>query len=83
MVERGEIQDGVAASVHITMSFCREKANVYIVSEKQNKDIIEKLGFNFSNDLNVTLNECMKKQIKSTCRVGIATHGADLAPEYK
>jgi len=83
MLEKGEIGDEVAASVHLTMSFCKEKANVYIVSEKCNKDVIQKLGFNFSCDLNKTLAECIKKQGEKTCKVGIATHGADLAPVYK
>ncbi len=82
MIEKGEIEDEVAASVHITMSFCKEKASVHIVSEKYNEEIIRKLGFNFSCDLNKTLAECMERQGRKTCRIGIATHGADLAPEY-
>lgn len=82
MVDRGEITDEVAASVHITMSFCREKANVYIVSGEYNRSVIERLGFIYSDDLNKVVSECIQKRGK-ICRVGVATHGADLAPEYK
>jgi nickel-dependent lactate racemase len=83
MLERGEIQDEVAASVHITMSFCREKANVYIVTNDENREIVERLGFRFAGDLNKTIEECIDRHGKTTCSVGVATHGADLAPEYK
>lgn len=83
MLERGEIQDEVAASVHITMGFCREKANVYIVTGEENREIVERLGFRFAGDLNKTLEECIERRGKTTCSIGVATHGADLAPEYK
>ncbi len=83
MLDNGEIKDEVAASVHITMSYCREKANIHIVTGKYNKDIVERLGFKYTDDLNKTLNECIEKRGKTKCTIGVATHGADLAPEYK
>ncbi|MDD2573543.1 MAG: nickel-dependent lactate racemase [Bacillota bacterium] len=83
MLDRGEIQDEVAASVHITMGFCREKANVYIATGDDNRDIVERLGFKFTGDLNKTLDECIRSRGEITCSIGVATHGADLAPEYK
>lgn len=79
MVEKGEIKDEVAASVHVTMGACREKLEVILVSEKCNKDIIEKLGFKYYDNLDDAVSYTLKKHGDSYT-VGISTHGADLAP---
>lgn len=79
MVDRGEIKDEVAASVHLTMSKCREKAEIILISEGYNKNIIEKLGFKFYDNLDEALNYSFSKH-GTNCSVGISTHGADLAP---
>lgn len=83
MVDKGKIKDKVAATTYISMCHSRNKAKCYIVSDIKNKDAIEKLGFEFRDDVNKLLKECIESHNGSVCRVGVVTHGADLAPEYK
>jgi hypothetical protein len=82
LLEKGEVKDEVAASVALTYSFCRERVNLSIVTLPGNEETIKKLNFQYipAEKLTDAIADLIKKHGPG-CKVGIATHGADLAPK--
>lgn len=79
MLEAKQIEDEVAASVHLTYSKCRERNKVIIVSEPSNKDSIEKMGMTFCPDLATAIAEA-ERYIPADYKMGIIGHGSHTSP---
>ncbi|MDI6600768.1 MAG: nickel-dependent lactate racemase [Thermoanaerobacteraceae bacterium] len=81
MVNKGLIEDEVAASVNMTVAAVREMAKVIVVTEPQNGIYVEKLGLKFACNVEEALNIAneLNPNIDS---IGIITHGADLAKKF-
>ena len=79
MLKSGQIKDGVAAAVHMTLSGCRERAHVIVVSDPRWESDLTKLGFVYKPDVNSGLKAAFAKE-GTGATVGILTHGADTTP---
>jgi nickel-dependent lactate racemase len=81
MVNRGEIEDEVSATVNMTVAAVREMAKIIVVTEQQNKVYVENLGLKYAGDIQeaLSLASNMDPNINS---IGIITHGADLAKKF-
>ncbi len=82
LLEKKQIVDEVAASVALTYAFGRERVNISIVTLPVNEEVIKKMNFTYvaPEKFNEKIDEIMKKH-GPDCKIGIATHGADLAPK--
>jgi len=80
LLRSGRIKDGVAAAVHMTLSACRERAHVIVVSEPCWEPGIRKLGFDFAGNVEIALLMAFERE-GGDASVGILTHGADSTPE--
>ena len=84
MIDRKEVSDEVAGATALLNAFIRERVSMSVVTLPENKHVIEAMNFEFAaqEDIEKTINEAIKKHGKD-CKIGIATHGADLAPKVK
>ena len=79
MVRKGVIKDKVAASLLITWSKIRERAEVLLVSQGLSPDEAEKLGFRYFEDIEKALDYAFKKHGNNS-KVSILTHAAETLP---
>lgn len=81
MVEKGLIEDIVAASVNMTVGVARKLSKIIVVTGEANKRHVEKLGLIYKKNLSEAI-RFVKKNFFKMKTVGIITHGGEFAPKF-
>ncbi|KKM09132.1 hypothetical protein SY88_20550 [Clostridiales bacterium PH28_bin88] len=79
MLERGEIEDGVAAALAIAWGQVRERERVFFVSDGISSDEARMLGFEPFATAQEALDEAMRRQGRQA-KVAVLTHAPDMLP---
>ncbi|MDR3590982.1 MAG: nickel-dependent lactate racemase [Negativicutes bacterium] len=76
---RGEFKDPIGVTAHIKIGVMREMARVILVSQGVSQADTERMGFRFAPDIDSAVGMALAIHGKAP-RIGVITHGADIAP---
>ena len=79
MAVKGEIDDLVGSTGHIMIGVMREMAHIILVSDGVSKEEAERMGFEYAPDIDSGMHMALKRE-GNNAKIGILTHGADMAP---
>lgn len=75
----GEFQDPIGVTAHIKIGVMREMANVILVSQGVSRADTVRMGLQYAPDIDSAIAMAQARH-GTTARVGVITHGADIAP---
>jgi nickel-dependent lactate racemase len=82
MVERGEIDDEVAAATYLAFDQTRKRTNIVLVTDGITGEEAARIGVKATPDFDSALAAALARH-GNQARIGVVTHGADIMGRFK